>query len=105
MSNIVKSITNIFEAFEEYERRSNPYNNIFAAQFQKSLENKNFAAWYEAHENFDRPQRFRTFLKSRPDLVESIFHDEGMKEELEKAVTAALEKDKTNISVKGTISI
>ena len=98
----MKSITNIFEAFEEYERRSSPYNK-YAEQLPP--ESKDFAAWRKAHEDFNRPQMFCEFLKSRPDLVQDILNDESMRKDFEKAVSAVFGKDKMNITVKGTISL
>ncbi len=101
---IINSLIKIFESFEEQERYSNPYNK-YAAQLPSV--SKDFTAWRTAHEDFNRPQRFRAFLSSRPELVESVVHsamyDESTKEAFENVAYALFETVKDSLSVKGSI--
>ena len=104
MTLILNTITNLFKEFEAYEKRSNPYNK-YAEQLPP--ESEAFAAWQKAHEDFDRPQRFRAFLSSRPELVESVvqsvIYDDSTKEAFENVAYAVFERVKDSLSLKGSI--
>ncbi len=104
MKLLLNSLNNLFKEFEEYERLANPYNK-YAAQLPP--ESEAFAAWQKAHEGFDRPQRFRAFLSSRPELLESVvqsaIYDDSTKEAFENAAYAVFKTVKDSLSLKGGI--
>ena len=106
MNLILNAITNIFKEFEEYERRSNPYTK-YAGQLPSA--SKNFNTWLSAHEDFNRPQRFRAFLSGRPELLEGLVHsamyDESTKEGFERVAYAVFETVKNRLSANGSIKI
>ena len=101
---IINSLIKIFESFDEQEKYSNPYNKYTA---QLPPESEAFAAWQKAHEDFDRPQRFRAFLSSRPELLESVvqsaIYDDSTKEAFENVAYAVFERVKDSLSLKGSI--
>ena len=104
MKLLLNSLNNLFNEFEEYERLANPYNKYST---QLPTESKDFTAWQKAHEDFDRSQRFRAFLSSRPELLESVvqsaIYDDSTKEAFENVAYAVFKTVKDSLSLKGGI--